>query len=269
MAEVGYRYDELVTASKNRNWDYAQYQTEKIDHTIRLGLERRPKRANSAQPFLNEIVPPLVAAIKAKRPEQLDLAVTNLHRGCIQCHRAENVLYMSERFASIHPTPEATIAAIEDYKRLLTPEYLASADLSQGRLVYSKHCGSCHRMFEEGGDIGPALTNLQRSNLDYLLKATVDPNSLIGFDYQTEVIVTKGGRVISGLVKQEGEDFVTIQTATDAVKVTRDEIEERAVSAVSLMPERLLQNLSSEQVRDLIAYLQGAKQVSLPVGQPE
>ena len=62
MAEIGYRYGELLRAGKTRNWEYAQYQMEKIDLSLRLALERRPKRVKSAEPFLNQGLPPVLQA---------------------------------------------------------------------------------------------------------------------------------------------------------------------------------------------------------------
>jgi hypothetical protein len=96
MVEIGYRYGELRTAAKERKWEYAQYQTEKIDLSLRLALERRPKRAKSAQPFLDEAIPPLVEAIQAKDGTKLDVAVERVHYHCIQCHAAEKVLHFSD-----------------------------------------------------------------------------------------------------------------------------------------------------------------------------
>src|SRR3989338_3032980 len=49
MAETGYRYVELFWAGRDQNFDYAKYQIEKIEVAIKNGLERRPKRAASAQ----------------------------------------------------------------------------------------------------------------------------------------------------------------------------------------------------------------------------
>jgi putative heme-binding domain-containing protein len=114
------------------------------------------------------------------------------------------------------------------------------------------------------GGLNSMPKGVQRSNLEYLLKTTIDPNALVGFDYQTVVVVTKDGLVISGLVTQEDQNAATIQTATESVTISKDEIEERSVSKVSVMPEGLLQKLSNEQVRDLIGYLQGPDQVPLP-----
>lgn len=96
MAEIGYRYGELLQAGKTRNWEYAQYQTEKIDLSLRLAIERRPKRAKSSEPFLNESLPEVTTAIKAKDGAKFDAALEKLHAGCVQCHKAENVLYFKE-----------------------------------------------------------------------------------------------------------------------------------------------------------------------------
>jgi hypothetical protein len=93
MAEVGYRYGELLIAGKERNWEYAAYQAEKIDLSLRLAVERRPKRADSARPFLADDLPPVLAAAKAKDAGELDAALTRLHAGCVECHKRENVLY--------------------------------------------------------------------------------------------------------------------------------------------------------------------------------
>ena len=267
MAEIGYRYDELLMASKYRNWDYAKYQTEKIELSLRLALERRPKRVKSATPFLEESIPPVLNAIQNRNSEQLDLAIGQLRSGCIECHRAENVLYMGQEFAIVQPTPEAIAKSIRDARQMLTPEYLAGADRSQGRLVFSEHCANCHRFFGEGSDIGPDLTGLQRSNLDYLITRMIDPNSLIGMDYQMGIVLMEDGRMITGLVTQEDEKNVTFQTGTEVVEeviVPKADIEERSVSKVSMMPEKLLEKFSKEQMRDLFGYLQGNKQVLLP-----
>jgi hypothetical protein len=96
MAEIGYRYGELLVASRGRNWEYAQYQTEKIDVSLRLALERRPKRVKSSQPFLKEDLPRVLDAIKKRDGPQLDQALVRLHDSCVQCHKAENVLYFKD-----------------------------------------------------------------------------------------------------------------------------------------------------------------------------
>jgi len=96
MAEIGYRYGELLIAGRERNWDYAKYQVEKIDLSLKLALERRAKRAQSSQPFLKEDLPAVLQAIQNQNGQQVDGALERLHNACIACHRAENVLYFRD-----------------------------------------------------------------------------------------------------------------------------------------------------------------------------
>jgi putative heme-binding domain-containing protein len=264
MAEITYRYDELLAAGRARNWNRAKYQTEKIDLSLRLAIERRPKRAKSARPFLDETLPEVLRAIGTREGSALDAALERLRSGCIQCHRAENVLYLGRDFATFHPTPPAIADAIQEYRRKLTPQVLRQADRSSGRSVFSKHCGNCHRLFGEGRDGGPDLTPLQRPDLDYLLAATIDPNAVIGNDYQAVTVLATDGRTITGLVKREDQMALELQTAEDLVTVPQAEIRLRSPSTTSFMPEGLLQTLNDEQVRDLIGYLQGDEQAPLP-----
>jgi hypothetical protein len=93
MAEIGYRYGELLFAARERNWEYARYQAEKIDLSLRLALERRPKRVPSAQPFLNEDLPAVLTAIQSQDPLRMERAMERLHDACVACHRSENVLH--------------------------------------------------------------------------------------------------------------------------------------------------------------------------------
>lgn len=93
MAEIGYRYGELHFAAKERNWEYAKYQTDKIDLTMRLALERRPKRAASSQAFLNEDIPLVKRAIESKNTAQMTRALEQFHNSCVACHRSENVFH--------------------------------------------------------------------------------------------------------------------------------------------------------------------------------
>ena len=78
------------------------------------------------------------------------------------------------------------------------------------------------------------------------------------------IVVTTGGRVITGLVISENEQSLTIQAVNEQLVVPLDEIEDRTLSPLSMMPEGQLQTLSNDEVRDLIAYLGSRIQVSLP-----
>ena len=95
MAEIGYRFTELYFAGLDGNWDYANYQTQKIDLALRLALERRPKRSQSSQLFLNEDLPFVSEAITARDPAGFRQAMDRLRTGCMKCHTNENVPYFT------------------------------------------------------------------------------------------------------------------------------------------------------------------------------
>ena len=75
---------------------------------------------------------------------------------------------------------------------------------------------------------------------------------------------TDAGRTINGIIKEENDTAVTLQTPTDVVTIPKKEIDERELVKLSLMPEGQLKPLSAEDVRDLVAYLGSPTQVPLP-----
>jgi hypothetical protein len=109
MAEVGYRFAELYHAGGERNWPYARYQTEKIATAIERALVRRPKRAASARPFLDEDLPVVLRAIESENPEEFRAAMDRLRTACMKCHTQEDVPWITVEFPPAHPSPVRTI----------------------------------------------------------------------------------------------------------------------------------------------------------------
>jgi putative heme-binding domain-containing protein len=157
---------------------------------------------------------------------------------------------------------------VAKYKKQLTPDALKKADLGHGRAVFARTCAACHTLFDAGGKVGPELTGGQRANLDYVLENVLDPSAVVGKDYLVTVVELKDGRVVNGIVRREDDKTVTLQTPNELVAVPKNEIDERRQSAVSLMPEGLLDKLTAEEVRDLVAYLASPVQVPLPKEEP-
>lgn len=152
---------------------------------------------------------------------------------------------------------------IANHKEELTPARLKSADLSNGRRLFQKTCSACHTLFGDGGKIGPDITGSNRANLDYILENILDPSAIVGKDYRTTILALVDGRVISGLILKETDSALTVRTINDTVIVARQDIEERKLSELSLMPEGQLNQLSKDEQRDLIAYLGSPRQVAL------
>jgi putative heme-binding domain-containing protein len=154
--------------------------------------------------------------------------------------------------------------AYKKYRTLLTDKAVADASKTQGRLVFERTCAPCHKLYGEGGIIGPELTGSNRANLDYLLGNILDPSGEIQDDYKMVVITTRDGRTYVGNVAKETDRQLTLRiVGQDAVLVNKSDIQTREVTPSSMMPTGLLDNLSEKEVTELIAYLRTTAQVPL------
>jgi putative heme-binding domain-containing protein len=158
-------------------------------------------------------------------------------------------------WGAIQPaTPEAKLA---DVRRFANDLRAGPGDKAAGKALYAKHCGACHQLFGEGNHVGPELTKANRGDRDALLTNIVDPNSVIRKEYASYVLSTTSGQVLTGLIAAQDTASVTLLDAkNERTRVPRGEIDELEESPISLMPEKLLELLTPQQLRDLFAYLQ-------------
>lgn len=153
-------------------------------------------------------------------------------------------------------------AEVEKARVWLTADVVASGDRARGRALFMQSCAVCHRLFGEGGELGPELTGANRADVEYLLQNILDPNALIGDDYRTHTVTLKDGRVLQGMVRAQDADTMTLKTLAESVLLPRSTIVKDEVSNVSMMPEGLLNGMHPLHMRDLFAYLAGNEQVA-------
>ena len=147
------------------------------------------------------------------------------------------------------------LAQMARWKNRLTPEIIEQADKTKGRALYNKVCASCHILNGEGGKIGPELTGSGRDNFDYLLQNILDPSAAVAREFQLVTLNMKDGRALSGFIRSRTERIVVLQTLAEAISLSAADIAETEGSALSLMPEGLLESLGENDVRDLVGYL--------------
>jgi putative heme-binding domain-containing protein len=147
------------------------------------------------------------------------------------------------------------------YKAELKPPVLKKANLANGRALFNKACASCHRLFGEGGDIGPDLTGAQRTNLDYILENVLDPSAIVAKEYQMTIVTTTAGRTLTGIIKSENSAAITLQLPNEVVTLPKTEIESRTPTKTSMMPEGAFEQWRIEDVRDFVGYLASPVQV--------
>jgi putative heme-binding domain-containing protein len=171
---------------------------------------------------------------------------------------------LKEVWGEVRSTSAERQKQIVRYKGLLTPEFLEGADLSNGRLVYSRTCQKCHKLYGEGETIGPDLTGSNRANLDYILENVFDPSAIIPREWRMNTVVTADGRVLTGILVEDAPESIVLQTVNERLPLLRDDIEEIQQTPLSMMPEGQFDMLAPQEVRDLVAYLRSSEQVPLP-----
>ena len=156
-------------------------------------------------------------------------------------------------------------ASYDKYRALLTDEAVARASAVNGRVLFNRTCAPCHKMYNEGGTLGPDITGSNRANLDYLLSNVLNPSDEIQDDYRMVVITSRDGRTYVGNVVAESERQVTLRVVgQDAVVINKSDIQSRETTTTSMMPQGLFSTLTDAEVLDLVAYLRTSRQVRLP-----
>jgi hypothetical protein len=98
MLEVGERYQRTYDAIKDRNWELADYQWDKIKLAINTGLMKRPKRTQNAEGiFLDGIWKQMDETIKSRNHGEMEKQFVVVREVCMACHTAEKVPFMNNR----------------------------------------------------------------------------------------------------------------------------------------------------------------------------
>lgn len=158
-------------------------------------------------------------------------------------------------WGSIQPVSGDRKVMVERWRNQLTPEVISKGDATRGKALFTRNCAACHRMFGEGGNLGPDLTGGQRGELRYWLENIIDPSAVVGREHQRTVVETKDGRVVAGVVKQETPAHLVLRSAEGEFTVPLASIESRVATGKSIMPDGLLDGLKAGEPADLIAYL--------------
>ncbi|MFM9117516.1 MAG: c-type cytochrome, partial [Planctomycetota bacterium] len=146
----------------------------------------------------------------------------------------------------------------------LTPRLengLKGRNFARGRTLFAAaNCFACHRFDNEGGALGPDLTQLAgRFSPRDILESIMEPSKVISDQYSAVTITTDEGKVITGrVVNLSNEDLIVNTNMLEpnvTVKVEHRRIEQLVPSKVSMMPAGLLNTLQEDEILDLMAYL--------------
>ncbi len=152
----------------------------------------------------------------------------------------------------------------------ITDEELSGRDLENGKKLFAvATCYKCHRMQGNGGIVGPDLTPAgYRFNTRDLVETMIDPSKEVSDQYEATIFQLADGRTVTGRVANLSknvykiqEDMINPGKFTD-IKV--EDIDDMKPSKVSMMPTGLLDNLTRDEILDLVAYMKSTSPVAKP-----
>ncbi len=122
--------------------------------------------------------------------------------------------------------------------------------------MFEKHCAACHRIGDKGAKVGPNLDGVGIRGPERLLEDILDPSRNVDQAFRTTQVVTADGRSLIGLaLREEGNILVLADAQGKEVRVPLDEIEERVVSPLSVMPANVAELVNETDFVHLIGYL--------------
>ncbi len=213
-------------------------------------------------------LPTLLGAFEKGGDEALGTALTTALEDArsLANLRADTLETTLEKFpASVQEKSEALLASldVDRAQQKANLEELAaslgSGDPRRGKEVFKSSkaaCSSCHRMGYLGGRIGPDLTKVGkiRSERD-LLESLVYPDATFVRSYEPVVVVT-AQETYNGVPLEETDDSILLATDADTqIRLARDSIEELRPGTVSIMPSGLDEELTRQELADLIAFM--------------
>lgn len=118
-------------------------------------------------------------------------------------------------------------------------------------------CTGCHSVDGTPGKVGPVLAALGTAqSLESIAGAIVAPQKEVKEGFMATEIVTKDGTTYQGYLRGETPEAMTLSDHLSGQTVILPKTSIEVFRQLgSLMPEGLVDTLSAEEFRDLVAYL--------------
>lgn len=180
---------------------------------------------------------------------------------------SSKMLVWQKWFADKYPNePSAELPQLEITSNwsinTLTEYFLTSegrkGNSQAGSLVYEKaQCADCHRFQSIGQPIGPDLTTVAgRFTRKEVLESILFPSHIISDQYRSQRVLTTDGKVIVGLLTRNSSGEVVVKDSKLEVHTIAEEnVEAIEPSKMSMMPSGLIDQLTANEIRDLMTFL--------------
>lgn len=205
------------------------------------------KRAEWALSFLD--------ALQSKKIDPITIGPANLHR--LRTHANVKVAKKANELIDELRGPEAKEkdALIAKFSHAVEKP----GNMAKGKELFTVNCAVCHKLGNEGREVGPVLTGMGAHGPAELLVHIIDPNRAVEQNYVSISFETKDGESYDGIVAQENRESVFIKNAAGEMELKKSNIKSRRSTGMSLMPNGF-EALGEEGLRDILTYICGGEQ---------
>lgn len=141
------------------------------------------------------------------------------------------------------------------YDRYLPALHLTGVT-ARGKQIFQDACSDCHKIGDEGHEVGPDLMAVTTRYKEVLLADILMPNQAIEIGYEEYLVDTVDGQSLSGVIAKQTPTTLTIRRAKgEEDTVLRKNVKSMYSLSVSPMPEDLDQAVDQQGMADLIAYI--------------
>ncbi len=208
-------------------WRLAQSANRTLRHAALRSLRNTPTQA------------PLVQSIAERFPESksLALATVSLKQSLVDRPQANETSLWLRRLESIP----------------------GAADPSVGRRLFHGsigRCSQCHRHAGRGNVVGPELTYIsQQGDRESLLRSILEPNRDVAPQYFSTALQLADGNIFTGILLRSSSTEVFRDDKGKERVFQKKEIVDRKELKTSMMPSGLIEQMTDEEIRDLLAFL--------------
>lgn len=177
---------------------------------------------------------------------------------------------------AFHALRPEQVRAIVGYMRSLQGQEKAQplpGDPGRGRAIFfgKGECSSCHMMRGEGGFLGPELSayGSTRPAKD-ISDVIINPARIPDPAFRMAVATTRNGERISGVVRNEDNFSVQLQTADGAFHfLSRSDLRTLEYQSKAAMPSNYGEKLDRKELDDLVSYMISVGRKAKPEGSSE
>jgi putative membrane-bound dehydrogenase-like protein len=142
------------------------------------------------------------------------------------------------------------------------PALTLTGSIENGRTVYEKNCATCHQIGGKSGTAyGPDLGTIRNRRPESIMGDILNPNLSIADGFDIWSIEMKEGEPVQGLIATESPTALTIKNyGGQETVIARANIKSLKALGMSVMPAGLENQISQQEMADLLLYLKQGKQ---------